>query len=251
MLHRKKRNKLGAGAFWGLSIVLLAAAWLYVHATASKPTGLARDLGARYSIVSLSGARVVPVLAQGDRRSEGFASMIQRLRPLAAITGTYFDVERNPIGDLLADGQLIARGHQRQGVGFRTDGKIVFRERKAGKRIDWAGCYAGIACGPRLVRAGKKSVNVRQDGFSESAAILKARRTAVGATHDSRLILCVVPQEITLDKLADLMIELGAVDAVNMDGGSMCALYADRTYHAEPVSGMNNILAVFKAPKKK
>lgn len=227
-----------------LAAALLAAA--YAYETIAKPASLARTLDARYALIDLSGSRASPALAKGDTRSESFSSMVSRLQPYAAITGTYHDEDRRPLGDLLADGKLIVRGHQRQGIGFCADGRIVFRERKAGQRIDWKGCYAGIACGPRLVRGGKKSVDVRRDGFSAAAAALKARRCAIGATRDGRLILCVVAQEITLDTLAGLMVELGAVDAVNMDGGSMCALYIDGVYHAEPVARMSNILAVHR-----
>jgi len=173
-------------------------------------------------------------------------SMVGRLKPYALITGTYYDGRRRPIGDIVISGKLVVRGYQRQGIGFTESGKIVFRERKPGSRIDWRGCRAGVACGPRLVRAGKKEIDVVRDGFSKSAATKLASRCAVGATRDGKLILCTVADLVTLSALADVMMELGARDAINLDGGAMCAFYADGVYKARPLSPMNNALVVYK-----
>jgi exopolysaccharide biosynthesis protein len=96
------------------------------------------------------------------------------------------------------------------------------------------------------VRSGKKDINVRRDGFSASAATNKAWRCAAGATKDGKLVLCAVSQSITLSTLADVMLELGARDAINLDGGSMCALYVDGKYRVQPARSMSNILVVYK-----
>lgn len=229
-----------------LAAAALGTAMFYACKSSIGSPKLARKLDARYIIIDLSAYRVEPVLAKGPGSAEPFAAIVSRTGCYAAISGTFHDPNNRPIGDLLSDGKLIARGYQRQGVGFRVDGRMVFLERRPGEKIDWRGCVSGIACGPRLVRDGRKAIDLRRDGFGAAASAVTARRSAIGSDGKGRLILCVVLKEITLDALADLMVELGAVDAVNLDGGSMCALYVNGVFHAEPALNVSNVLCVFQ-----
>lgn len=235
---------------WLTAIVFFVGMFLLTfHILAAGPVGLLGKLDVHYVIVDMAGGgyRVSPAIATGPSRMESFSSMIQRLKPHAAICGTYYDPDRKPLGDIVINGKVVVRGCQRQGIGFTSNGGIRFLERRGRGRIDWSGCRSGIACGPRLVRGGKRDIDVRRDGFSAAANTTKARRCAVGATVDGKLILCVVLSEVSLSTMANVMIELGARDAINLDGGGMCALYTDGTYHAQPVISMSNILAVYKA----
>jgi len=212
----------------------------------AKPTGPISRLRCDYVIVNLKdGFHVRPERAKGDSGSESFEKMVARLRPYAAVTGTYFDDKNQPIGDMVADGKMIARGCQRQGIGFAPDGRIVFRERRGRSRIDWSGCRSGIACGPRLLRSGRVRIDVVADGFSKAAETKKAWRCAVGSTRDGKLLLCVVRRSITLTEMAGIAKQLGGWNVVNMDGGPSCGLYADGRYAARPVVEMSNILAVY------
>ncbi len=213
----------------------------------AKPRGLAGRLGARYVIIDLAGGsyRAAPVVAASSD-GEDFRSIVRRVKPYAAITGTFYDEHYRPQGDIVAGGKVVSRGHHRQGIGFSRDGRIVFIERKPNHRIDWSGCESGIASGPRLLRGGKVAIDVRKDGFSGAAAKITAGRCAVGATADGRLVLCVVSQPITLSTMAAVMAELGARDAINLDGGGSCALYENGECVIEPARPMSNILAVYK-----
>lgn len=221
---------------------------LHAFGLFAKQTRLIDTLSVEYVICDLSSGKykVKPEVAAGSEGAEPLKSMIKRLKPYAAICGTYYDENNRPLGDIVAEGRIKLRGCQRQGIGFTSSGKIRFLERKGCSKIDWRGCTSGIACGPRLVRAGKKDINVKRDGFTSSASTNKAWRCAAGATEDGKLILCAVSQSITLSTLADVMMELGARDAINLDGGSMCAFYANGKILVEPVKPMNNILAVYK-----
>ena len=216
-----------------------------IHA---KPAGLLGRLHASYTIIDLPSGeyKVSPAVASGPARAEGFSAMIDRLQPVAAICGTYYDADYRPLGDIVIGGKVISRGCQRQGIGFTSAGKVRFIERKGRSRFDWRGCRSGIACGPRLIRSGRKDINVKRDGFSAVAARIEARRCAVGVTKDGKLILCVITDSVTLDQLAEVMLELGATNAVNLDGGRMCALYENGQYRVRPVSPMSNILAVYQ-----
>jgi exopolysaccharide biosynthesis protein len=212
----------------------------------ARPIGLVEELGANYVIVDLAAGKhsVEPVVANGPG-GENFVSMMHRVRPWAAITGTFYDSNYRPQGDILIDGRVVFRGHHRQGIGFTQSGRICFRERKINERINWRGCRSGIASGPRLVRKGKVDIDVRRDGFGPAATTIKASRCAVGATADGRLILCAVAKPITLSTMAKVMIELGSTDAINLDGGGSCALYVNERFIIEPHRPVSNVLAVF------
>ena len=240
-------SSVGRKMVWLLAVCLLAGLAIVKLGILAKPRALLGRLDASYIVVNLAGGkfRVNPEIAEGSSRSERFSSMTGRLKPFAAICGTYYDPDYKPLGDIIVGGKRICRGSQRQGVGFTSSGRIRFFERKGRSRIDWTGCVSGIACGPRLVRGGKENLNVRRDGFHPAAATNKAWRCAVGRTRDGKLILCAVAESITLGTLAELMIELGAVDAVNMDGGSMCAFYSGGKICVHPAAPMSNILAVY------
>ena len=195
------------------SVVVLAIALVVgavVFHEVSGSAGLITKLRVSYSVIDLPSGkyRVQPALAAGG--AESFTSMVGRLRPVAAITGTYYDSDRKPLGDIVIAGKVENRGRQRQGIGFTKRGRIVFLDRKAPAHIDWRGCSSGIACGPRLVRAGRVDIDVRRDGFHQAARAKRAWRCAVGATHGGKLILCAVSEDITLDTLGEIMLELEA-----------------------------------------
>lgn len=83
-----------------------------------------------------------------------------------------------------------------------------------------------IGGGPRIVRDGQVKVEWREERMGESFGI-KHPRTAAGISKDgSTLILAVadgrqpaLSSGMTLDELAQLMLEEGAHDAINLDGG--------------------------------
>jgi len=217
----------------------------------SKPRGMAYEYNAVYTILDIrgDGLRVVPVIAGNPGRGEYFDRMMVRLKPIAAINGTYFDPEYRTLGDIVIDGKVVQRGCQRQGIGFTPGGGIGFLERRGSRRIDWRGYESGIAAGPRLVRNGKGDIDVVRDGFKPAAATKKAPRSVIGATKDGRLILCVVKDSVDLRTTARIMLELGAHNAVNLDGGMSCALYSRGKSLDTPVVALSNIIVV--VPRKK
>lgn len=88
-----------------------------------------------------------------------------------------------------------------------------------------------IGGGPRLVRSGRPAAaadpGIYGPGFSDA----RHPRTAVGFRSDGRVILVAVdgrqPERsvgMTIAELTALLIELGAVEAINMDGGGSTTL---------------------------
>ncbi|MBP2633601.1 MAG: exopolysaccharide biosynthesis protein [Firmicutes bacterium] len=82
-----------------------------------------------------------------------------------------------------------------------------------------------MGVGPLLLKNNNVYVTSKEEEFGTDVASGRAPRTAVGITKDSHFLLAVVDgrQEnsigCTLSELAVLMQEMGAVDAVNFDGG--------------------------------
>jgi exopolysaccharide biosynthesis protein len=77
-----------------------------------------------------------------------------------------------------------------------------------------------------LLASGRFVANEEAANYSESLMRLRHPRTAIGWRADGHLVLVTVdgrqPQKsvgMTIEELAKLMIELGCVEAMNLDGG--------------------------------
>ena len=123
-----------------------------------------------------------------------------------------------------------------------------------------------ISGGPRLVKNGIPYVSKYEEKFRADIAQGRAARTAVGITKDGKVLLVTVdglPRErsarsekssigMTLEELSDLMISLGAVEAMNLDGGSSTTMWVDGRVVNSPVNGyqqkISNALVVRPRP---
>lgn len=90
---------------------------------------------------------------------------------------------------------------------------------------------AAIGGGPVLVQGGRAKLTWTEEVFFGGSGVdtTSARaRTAVGYTEAGDLLIVAVPEAsgLTLPALAQLMVDLGAVEAVNLDGGGSTALTA-------------------------
>ena len=93
---------------------------------------------------------------------------------------------------------------------------------------DWLqeGVVHAIGGGPRLLRNGEIDVTGQEERFQADITQGRAPRTALGVTASGELLLVTVNGRqsnisigMTLEELAELMRQLGAVDAMNLDGG--------------------------------
>jgi len=95
---------------------------------------------------------------------------------------------------------------------------------------DWTQVDQAVGGGPWLVKDGKESVDFADEGFSVSFACARHPRTAAGLTSDNKLLLVTVDGRqsisggLSLNELASLMKRLGAVNAINLDGGGSTTL---------------------------
>jgi exopolysaccharide biosynthesis protein len=92
---------------------------------------------------------------------------------------------------------------------------------------DWSGMQHAIGGGPWLVRDGSPYVDLHAEHFSSKSLGFREPRSAVGITGEGKLLLVTVDGRqknvsvgMTLSELSFLMQKLGAVNAMNLDGGS-------------------------------
>ncbi|MDH7482387.1 MAG: phosphodiester glycosidase family protein [Armatimonadota bacterium] len=188
---------------------------------------------------------------RGIGTTEGFGSMLSRLQPTAAITGTYFCTRTLfPVGNIVIDGRLVALGHVGTGICFTQDNKVEFKRAKFLGDNQWAAYSTLICAGPRLVTNGIAGVYPRAEGFRDRRLYAKSPRSAIGITNANKLLLVVVSKPIYLSTLAKIMRELGAVNAINLDGGGSTALYYEGKVLRHPTRQLTNLIVVYESPEQ-
>ena len=194
--------------------------------------------------------KVSPAVARkGVGYSEGFGSILSRLQPTAAITGTFFCVRSLiPVGDIVIDGKLVNTECVGTAVCFTADNRVVFRDFGPSAK-SYPDSHPAIVCsGPKLVVDGNVYLDPRTEGFRDGGIYRRASRAAIGVTKWNKLLLVSVSRPVYLRKLAWIMKELGAVNAVNLDGGSSTALYCKGRVFNHPARRLTNVILVYDSP---
>lgn len=108
-----------------------------------------------------------------------------------------------------------------------------------------------ISGGPRLVKSGRPYVSKREEKFRWDIARTRTARTAVGVSESGKMIFVTADSTsrigrkpgltpsagMRLEELADFMIFLGAVDAVNLDGGGSSTMVVEGEVVNTPANG--------------
>ena len=83
-----------------------------------------------------------------------------------------------------------------------------------------------VGGGPRLLKAGKINISGQEENFQNDILNGRAPRTAVALTKDNHLLLLTIDGRqsdlsvgMSLEELAQTLKDLGAVEAINLDGG--------------------------------
>lgn len=187
----------------------------------------------------------VALAGGGPGKGESFKSIVTRSNPCAAITGTFFDTRTLiPTGDIVVFGQVVHTGCVGSALCIDVHNRASIVPLSSGRKQNWAGYETVLCCGPSLVSRGKMSVCLSREGFGRSLCA-PATRTAVGITRAGKLLLVAVNRKTTLSTVARLLLSLGAVDALSLDGGSSTGFYADGHFHANPPRKLTNLLVVY------
>lgn len=112
----------------------------------------------------------------------------------------------------------------------------------------WLDVADGIGAGPRLVKDGSIVFSVeaaKAEGFTEAKILTQSNaRSALGITESGDLLLVTVPGA-NMAELAEIMKPLGAVDAMNLDGGASSGLVYKNSYITRPGRDISNALLVY------
>jgi exopolysaccharide biosynthesis protein len=193
----------------------------------------------------------VATAARGIGFHESWSRIIDRTRPAAAITGTYFDVASAlPVGTIISSGMLIHRGSIGSSLAIRSDNRVEFAYLRPGTSTPWDGFDTVLRAGPRLVVKGQVRLTPAWEGFHDRAVYARRRRAAVGLTRHHKLLLVTVPRGVLLREMAAIMKKLGAVEALCMDGGSSTGLYYRGKSYVVPRREMTNLLIVYASNER-
>jgi uncharacterized protein YigE (DUF2233 family) len=177
---------------------------------------------------------------------DDWSRMIDRTRPAAAITGTYFCTTTFlPVGLIRVSGANVYRGGIGTALAFTPGKGAEIKTCKPGIGYDWAGYETVLRAGPRLLTGGKRTLFPEAEGFRDPAVYAPKTRTAVAITHSGKLLLVAVPKPVRLRTLAELLRELGAKDAMCLDGGGSTALFHRGKTHIDPNRPLTNLLVVY------
>lgn len=121
---------------------------------------------------------------------------------------------------------------------------------------EWQGVKSAIGGGPTLVSGGQVKVTAREERFGPEIARGRAPRTAIAYLGGTSVVMVTVDGRqkhsvgMTLYELARLLRELGARDAINLDGGGSTAMVVRGKLVNRPSDGtersVNNALIVTK-----
>jgi hypothetical protein len=117
-----------------------------------------------------------------------------------------------------------------------SDNHGVLPSRAAGldrRVVNWSAVTQAMGGGPWLVQDGKVSVDAAQEGFDDSFTNDPNPRTAIGQTASGKVLLVTVDgrqqlsKGVSLAQMAEIMRGLGAVNAINFDGGGSTTMAAE------------------------
>jgi len=178
-------------------------------------------------------------------RGKTFTEIVESYHPYAAINGTFYASTFVPLGDILIDGKLKVKGRYPNAFAVTDSGKWEFVRRK-GKSFDWTGYRCAVAAGPRLIEDGVTDLDPIADGFTQMSLTIKAPRSGIGLTKSGALLLVVCKRDVSLVEFAAVMRKLGAVEAMNLDGGPASGLYCNGKTLVDARLRMTNLLLVYK-----
>jgi exopolysaccharide biosynthesis protein len=182
---------------------------------------------------------------------DSWSRMIQRTRPAAAVTGTYFDTSTAlPIGLIRVAGKTVYRGGIGTAFLVRNGKGARIQTCKPGIGYRFKGYDTVLRAGPRLLTRGKRTLYPRSEGFRDPAVFARKPRTAIGIRRDGKVLLVVVRKPVQLRTLAAALRRLGAVDAMCLDGGGSTGLYYRGKSHVQPSRALTNLLVVYDSSQR-
>lgn len=167
---------------------------------------------------------------------------------IVARKGKVTDIQRGQDVSIPTNGfvfVLQGREVKIQGWKFSIGQQIEYRVMQDGVPLD---VLYSLGAGPKLIDDGNISANPVAEGFVEAKIVsLRSTRSVVGLTETGEILL-VALDSATMIEAASVMKTLGAVKAMNLDGGASSGLVCDGAYLVHPGRAVANALVVW--PKR-
>ena len=153
--------------------------------------------------------------------------------------GAFFDEDGGgtggyPDGLTIADGEAYMSGHERTFVGF-TEDNILFVGDIDQESAEELHIRCGVSFGPALIVNGQPAYSTAMESGINP-------RTAIGQRADGAVLMLVIDGRqmhsvgCSFGDVRDVMIDFGAVNACNLDGGSSTVMYYQGEYVNSPSS---------------
>ncbi|MCV2394781.1 phosphodiester glycosidase family protein [Actinotalea sp. M2MS4P-6] len=184
----------------------------------------------------------------GENITEDTSDIAADVGAVFAINGDYYGFRSTGIE--IRNGVVYRDEPAREGLAFYTDGHVeVYDETTtSADELLAAGVWNTLSFGPALVVDGQvvdgiDSVEV-DTNFGNHSIQGDQPRTAVGVIDDNHLVFVVVDGRspgysagVDMNELAQIMIDLGATTAYNLDGGGSSTMYFNGEVINQPSNG--------------
>lgn len=167
---------------------------------------------------------------------------------LFAVNGDYYGFRDT--GIVIRNGVVYRDEPAREGLVFYTDGRVeVYDETETSAAELLAdGAWNTLSFGPAIVEDGVVVDGIDDvevdTNFGNHSIQGDQPRTAVGVIDENHLVFVVVDGRqqgysagVTLTELADILVDLGATTAYNLDGGGSSTMYFDGEVVNSPSNG--------------
>jgi Icc-related predicted phosphoesterase len=202
---------------------------------------------AMYAVIDLRDENLKLRAHGSNTRRQTTLEAYEQLNGILAINGGYFS-DTTSVSVLVSDGEVVSAGPAgeviRGAFGMRRgEPEIVWTNagnsvvpykfntpKITGNRELWNPAQA-VGGGPVLVKNGEMHVTTREEGFGGSH-LQRHPRSAIGYKDKNTLLLMIVDGRqltsagVTLHELAEMMLGIGAKEALNLDGGGSSAMVA-------------------------
>jgi len=184
---------------------------------------------------------------------ERLDELVRALGGVAGINANFFDPGSNkPIGLVIRDGQVLSPPYgRRAALGIDLFGRIVIFNQDSPPFLP---LRDAVGAGPLLLRDGRIIIDHQGEEFTPDFINKRAARSALGLTRRGDLIMLVAAKDgrsvgMTIEELAELLRELGAADALALDGGSSASLVFRRGLSLRSIGNRRIAVGLVLVPK--
>ncbi len=127
------------------------------------------------------------------------------------------------------------------GTKLNVQSKLISIEDSQIQNSKWLMAEDIVGGGPQLIKNGKIEITFEREKWGESFSTTRHPRTAIAKTKDGKILLVVVDGRqpgysvgMSLTELANLLLEFGATEAINLDGGGSSTMVVENKIVNKP-----------------